>query len=405
MAVQKDLAVAYHQQDTDYYCGAACAQMVLDSIGAGLLDQDDLYADNHAHSTIEANWYTAPDGLQWTLNDRRPAGFGGWFALYALGSEDAISRKIVWTIHHYQVAPVALVFGWAHWIVVRGFDASAAPGNSADTSYAITAFDINNPWPPTPSFYAPAVPPPAPPPPHSAGDGCGTGGNQGVANEHITYATWQADYMTGVPGGYWTGKFVAVCDPDPPPAQFGLMRPAEKRLRGDRLITHKTAVKRVHAGMERHGLFKRWNKILKDTTPGNPVLVQRLDRLDTYYYVVPFETPRKAVMAAASVDARFGDYRQAIALPEGGTEILTTPHRTAVIDMIVGRQVQLEEPLGRIKMRREAYCLYPMLVWKPCRESLSPFYPFHMFSIGSHKIYVRIDGQIFTKLHDDVRGI
>jgi hypothetical protein len=130
-----------------------------------------------------------------------------------------------------------------------------------------------------------------------------------------------------------------------------------------------------------------------------------LDRLDTYYYVVPFETPRKAVMAAASVDARFGDYRQAIALPEGGTEILTTPHRTAVIDMIMGRPLQLEEPFGRIKIRREAYCLYPTLVWKPCRESLSPFYPFHMFSIGSHKIYVRIDGQIFTKLHDDVRGI
>src|SRR5512135_3322898 len=126
MAAHENLTVAYHQQDTDYYCGAACAQMVLDSIGTGILDQDDLYADNHSHSTLEPGWYTAPDGLQWTLNDRRPATFGGWFALYALGSEDAISRKLVWTIHHYHVAPVPLVFGWAHWITVRGFDASAA---------------------------------------------------------------------------------------------------------------------------------------------------------------------------------------------------------------------------------------------------------------------------------------
>jgi len=94
MAVQKDLAVAYHQQDTDYYCGAACAQMVLDSIGAGLLDQDDLYADNHAYSTLEAGWYTAPDGLQWTLNDRRPAGFGGWFALYALAVKMPSREKL-----------------------------------------------------------------------------------------------------------------------------------------------------------------------------------------------------------------------------------------------------------------------------------------------------------------------
>ena len=38
MSTYENLAVAYHQQDTDYYCGGACAQMVLDSLGAGLLD-------------------------------------------------------------------------------------------------------------------------------------------------------------------------------------------------------------------------------------------------------------------------------------------------------------------------------------------------------------------------------
>jgi len=407
MAVQEDLTVAYHQQDTNYYCGAACAQMVLDSIGAGLLDQDDLYADNHSHSTIEAGWYTAPDGLQWTLNDRRPAGFGGWFALYALGSEDAISRKIVWTIHHYHVAPVPLVFGWAHWIVVRGFDASAAPANSADTSYSITAFDLNNPWPPTPSFYAPAMPPPPPPPPHGAADGCGTGGNRGIANEHITYATWQADYMTGVPAGHWNGKFVAVCDPDPPPTELGMQRPTQKRLRGDVLLTRKAALERASRGLEEYGLLKRkgWNSVLKGTTPGDPVLVQRLDRADTYYYIVPYETRQKTIAGAVSVDARFGDYRQAIALPEGGTGIMRTPSTEVVRELILGRRVQFEEPLGRIRIRKEAFCLYPTLVWKPCLESLSPFYPFHMFTIGSRRIYVRIDGQIFTALHDNVRGI
>ena len=35
MAVHEDLAVQYHQQDTDYYCGGASAQMVLAQIGAG----------------------------------------------------------------------------------------------------------------------------------------------------------------------------------------------------------------------------------------------------------------------------------------------------------------------------------------------------------------------------------
>ena len=46
MPVTENLAVQTHQQDTDYYCGAACAQMVLETMGAGILDQHDLYADN-----------------------------------------------------------------------------------------------------------------------------------------------------------------------------------------------------------------------------------------------------------------------------------------------------------------------------------------------------------------------
>ena len=39
MAV-RHLDVKHHQQDTNYYCGAACAQMVLETIGAGMLDQE-----------------------------------------------------------------------------------------------------------------------------------------------------------------------------------------------------------------------------------------------------------------------------------------------------------------------------------------------------------------------------
>src|SRR5262245_64073125 len=109
--------------------------MVLDSIGAGLVDQDDLYTDERNHTSELACWYNPPDGLQWVMNDRRPAGFTGWFALYALNTEDAMSRKLVWTIHHYQVAPIALVYGGDHWLVVRGFEASAAPTNSMDASY------------------------------------------------------------------------------------------------------------------------------------------------------------------------------------------------------------------------------------------------------------------------------
>ena len=404
MAVTENLTVQMHQQDTDYYCGAACAQMVLETIGAGILDQDDLNADNHSHSTLDAgvNWATAPDGLQWTMMDRRPAGFTNYFALYALDTEDLISRKLCWTIRHYQVAPIALVYGWNHWIVVRGYTASAHPASSADNGYAIDAFDINNPWPPPPSFDTPAL---APPPPHTLGDGCGTGGDRGVANEHVTYATWQSTYMTGVPGGYWNGKHVAVCDPEPPAQRGGTMREAPKRRgRGD-LIGSRAVAELAVAGLRQYGLYERkdWRAALSKATARPGVLVQRLDRIDSYYALVPFEI-KSNLVAFAAVDARWGDYLQSVLLPrrQKARSRLTLEQ---AFKLIVGKRFDLGDRHGRLLVRKEAVCLYPHLVWRPCLESLSPYYPFYMFTVGNHRIYVRIDGAVFTSLTLDVKGI
>jgi hypothetical protein len=397
MSVHEDLTVQYHQQDTDYYCGAACAQMVLETIGAGLLDQGGLYADNHSHSAIEPSWYTGPDGLTWTMNDRRPSSFGNSFVLFALANEDSISRKIAWTIHHYQVAPIALVYGWAHWIVVRGYTASTEPTSSYDTSYTISAFDVNNPWPPTPM--------PGPPPPHAAGDVCGSGGMRGIANEHIAYSTWQSTYMTGVPSGYWAGKYVAVCDPEPPADRVGPSQPPQ-RLDGERLIGSDEAAQIALAGLRDYGLLERpdWRSALQRTRPGKATLVQRLDHLDRFYYIVPMEAARRRVPAAVSVDARFGDYQQAVSLADGGANLLSVLEPEAALESVFKTKIELEDRQGYLIVRREAYCLYPTLVWKPCRESLSPFYPFYLITVGAHRIYVRVDGAIFTQLHDE-RGI
>ena len=137
---------------------------------------------------------------------------------------------------------------------MRGYTASAHPSSSADNGYTIDAFDINNPWLPTPSADAPAL---APPPPHSATDGCGSGCNRGLANEHIAYATWRSTYMTGVPGGHWNGKFVAVCGPEPPAERGGPVRIAnERRGRGD-LLAHQALTRSATDGLKAYGLLKR----------------------------------------------------------------------------------------------------------------------------------------------------
>lgn len=62
---------------------------------------------------------------------------------------------------------------------------------------------------------------------------------------------------------------------------------------------------------------------------------------------------------------------------------------------VVGRRFELGGDRGRLLVRKDAVCLYPHLVWRPCRESLSPYYPFFMFTLGNERLYVRVDGAVF----------
>jgi hypothetical protein len=408
MTYQKNLQVAYHQQDTEYYCGAACAQMVLNSIGAGLLGQAGLYTDNHSHSMAETdptvNWATGPDGLEWTLNDREPGGY--YFVLYPLTSEDAISRKIAWTIEHYNVAPCALIMGFAHWIVVRGMEVSKAPASSEDTNYTISHFRVNDPWPPVPSstyWQNPAQPPP---PPHGAADGCGVGGLRGVADQVISYTQWKNTYMTGVPKGYWNGNYVAVCDPEPPPVRRGLSLPRERRFDGEQIISARDAIRIGMEWVEKSlSEDEVWSRVLREVRPIDPIIVQRLDRLDDYYYLVPLASERGLTTAAMAVDARFGDFQQAISLPETEEGILRFADREVIFEQVVNRQFELEKFQGYVHARKETITIPEIWFWKPCLESLSPFWPFRMVIVGGQRLYVRLDGQVFTTLHEDVHGI
>jgi len=40
------------------------------------------------------------------------------------------------------------------------------------------------------------------------------------------------------------------------------------------------------------------------------------------------------------------------------------------------------------------------MVWKPCYESRSPFYPFYLFTIGGTNIYIGYDGTIYPELNE-----
>lgn len=400
--MHEHLDVPYHQQDTDFFCGAACAQMVLHAIGQPLLSQNDLYNDNHNHTVEASAWSTPPDGLCWTMNNRQAPKH---FTLNSTDSEDPISRTICWAIHRYQCAPIALIFAGNHWGVVRGYSATAAPATSYDNSYVISSFDLNNPWPPVPA--APG------PPPHTDGDVCGSGGNRGIADINVSYSTWQADYLTpNVYGTQWHGRYVAVCDPDPPgtdDAPPGAPLPKQRRRFDGGHILEAGLVREELAGnLRQAGLMTHpvWSQVFKEVRTGEPLLVQRLDRLDSYYWIVPTVDERGKLRAAVGIDARFGDYQQTMAVRDPDASLFAFAAPETAENHVLGRQFELPGDAGRLLARPQGLSVHPALVWRPCRESLSPFYPFRMILLGAHRLYVRVfDGAVFTALTNDRGGL
>jgi len=397
------LDIEYHQQDTKYFCGAACAQMVLNEIGAGLLLQDDLFnVSIYPHnSTEEQNhrWSSGPTGLDWTMNNRKPGTFANYFALFNELAEENISRKIIWTIHHYGVAPIALVLKTDHWVVVRGYSASADPTTANDTSYAIEGFWISNPWP---------VTPPGRVPPHLGGDTCGSGGDYGIPKEYIAYDMWQADYMVGAHSDPWQGQYIAVCDPEAAPKTFGKKGSLEKFFDGEKLIDKQTAARLALAAFEAlssHREKLRLN-VLKGVHAGEPALNQHLDKLNDYYYIVPILEESETVQALVSIDARFGHLREAafaqgINMPLIFNLITSEEVKTRLLKL---KRIELHGEKGVLTIHPEAMCIYPTLVWKPCKQSLSPYWPFYMVTIGSQKLYMRIDGELFSELEPSRPG-
>jgi hypothetical protein len=399
MTWTKHLGTPYHQQDTDYYCGAAVAQMILDSIGSGVIDQNTLYASNHAHSS--AGWYTSPDGLNYTLNAFMPPPptFNSFFIVERADTEPGGSANIVRTLYFFGVATGTLVYNCGHWVSVRGVQTDVEPAPGA--SYAIHGFYINNPWPPTPSFYDWSL---APPPPHSDPDACGSGGNRGIADEYVSYADWQSTYLTGCDAyGVGHAQFISVCDPRRP--QVGTLRlvGVARLATGERLISAQEAIELAHRGIEEHRLAEEGAlaHAVRDARATHAHLVHRLDRPDEYYYLVTLARG-KATTALVRLDALRGTFLGAHAASESAGPAIID--REAALRIVRGRTVDFGGDLGRIPIREGAFCFYPALVWRPCRESRSPYYPFYQLTVGSSLIYVGVDGRVYPSLHDLGRG-
>jgi hypothetical protein len=390
--------VSYHQQDNGQFCGPASAQMVLGSLGPGLHQQGDLFALIR-EPTPGSGWASPPDRLANTIESLKPAGFPVSFSVVPHPSVDSISRHICWAIHHHGVAPIVLVNGESHWLVVTEFVASDWPASADDTTYSIEAFYIHNPVPPLPTGVEE--------PPHVVHDGCGTGDHRGTPNEHVVYAAeqgvagshyWQTYYMSSAATD---GQYLAICPNDVP----ANTQDAPLESEGERITNTDVIVQRAREGLDAYGLANRepWASALQGTLTPETFLVEREDvASEPLYYIVAFRNNAGDVPILAMVSAyEHGGYAGSIAAPIGAT---THFGRALDRDGVNQRYAGTTVGEGENAVTLEEGNLLGHLVWRPCEESLSPYWPFYRFNPagpGNRGVaYVRIDGERFTALHE-----
>jgi hypothetical protein len=163
--------------------------MVIRALGGESGSQARLLADANSHGGLDPKspWDSPPDGIEWVLENR--AGVqASTLNVLAVQTELDLTRQIIWSLHQHKVPPIALVYGWAHWVVVVDFDASRNPHGPGDETYDIEALHIHDPWREPEEGEDPPPPPP----------------------RHVTLSQWRTKYLRQVPEGYWDRKLVAV---------------------------------------------------------------------------------------------------------------------------------------------------------------------------------------------------
>lgn len=377
----KNITTPYYTQTTSYYCGAASAQMILNSekIGIYVPSQATLY--NYIHPRNQcAGWATDPKGLRDALNNY--AAGKAHFVYSALASQDDGVKKLAYTIDRYGVPPASLIYGCMHWVVVRGVITDVQPTTAA--SYTINGFFVNDPW---------------------------YGSTSLGENKYIDIAHWKADYFTGcgwcgAPGG---NKYISVVDPEPL-QKVVLKFPAVLPRRAQMLTPQQareqaSAIVKQFAGQtEFRKQFGEALGVMKSSTLGTPILVRRSDNQRNAYYIAPLQKGN-LTSAAILLDAYSGQFqevtyvkqpleyipklemRNAAALfkrnlpnlrirPEIMRELGIKPVRTtSLVSEAYAADMGLKT-LRELKIKPEEVRISRMeLVWEPSAESQNPYYP------------------------------
>jgi hypothetical protein len=339
--------------------GGACAQMLLGDAG---LDQQALMREAHRLGSEEPGWKTAPDTLARLLTARSDRAF----AFHPDVTADQAMRRCAWSILRDRIAPAVLIWKCRHWALVTGFEADAEPASIDDPHWGLRGFYLRNPY--------------------------------GPLDHHVDVASWKAQYQTGVLHGIWRTRRVVVCagaaaaaapklqpEPEPPFMRRALLDPARVAA---------AAIAAVNG--ERFARHPRWQAAVKDTVPGAPMLVTRLNFPADHHFIVPLLRGGRATLLL-TLDAYDGGYRESAPIdPDHPASAAAA--RAQLAAMLAAGTVALEDSREPVPLWAEATAVFPSFTWRPCLESLSPYLPFLQVNTGNRLLHIRLDGKVFGEI-------
>lgn len=141
--------------------------------------------------------------------------------------------------------------------------------------------------------------------------------------------------------------------------------------------------------------LRRLKLAFENAVAGSPLLVQRIDREDSFYYIVTFKIGTRET-GRIVLDAFDGTLHSAGAITETEPTLRANFSSTEAMGKMLS-EANLKAR-WKTKLREGLIGQHPVLVWRPCRESSTPLLPFYQFSVGGSFVYLRLDGQVSESL-------
>jgi hypothetical protein len=179
--------------ETDYYHGAACVQMVLNTCpdGSGHYhSQQYLYQRIAIHNTEGTYWFSDPVGIRDTLMDSILSPCGTWVDISGPDKEVVMGKILYWMDKNNFLTPVSIGTS-EYWIVIYGFETNQSPSNPSELNPTVTLDKI---------YFYDTIP------------GCATIDGT-VTGEVWMNETYYWKYPLNMPGSTWHDKFIAVLEP------------------------------------------------------------------------------------------------------------------------------------------------------------------------------------------------